>query len=64
MEPRVLDYIADDATSLEHAPLERLAKDGQLVAFRHDGFWQCVDTLRDLKLLEGLWESGRAPWKV
>ncbi len=64
MEPGVLDYIQGDQTYLEREPLERLAKDGQLVAFRHDGFWQCMDTLRDLKLLESLWESGRAPWKV
>jgi glucose-1-phosphate cytidylyltransferase len=64
MEPGVLDYIQGDETYLEREPLERLAKDGQLAAFRHDGFWQCMDTLRDLKLLESLWESGRAPWKV
>jgi glucose-1-phosphate cytidylyltransferase len=64
MEPGVLDYIQGDETYLEREPLERLAKDGQLAAFRHDGFWQCVDTLRDLRLLESLWESGRAPWKV
>ena len=64
MEPGVLGYIQGDETYLEREPLERLAKDGQLVAFRHDGFWQCMDTLRDLKLLESLWESGRAPWRV
>ncbi|MBI2015722.1 MAG: glucose-1-phosphate cytidylyltransferase [Candidatus Rokubacteria bacterium] len=64
MEPGALDYIAGDETYLEREPLERLAKDGQLAAWRHDGFWQCMDTLRDLKLLESLWESGRAPWKV
>jgi glucose-1-phosphate cytidylyltransferase len=64
MEPGVLDYIQGDETYLEREPLERLAKDGQLAAFRHDGFWQCMDTLRDLKLLESLWESGQAPWKV
>lgn len=64
MEPGVLDYIQGDETYLEREPLERLAKDGQLAAFRHDGFWQCMDTLRDLKLLESLWEGGRAPWKV
>ncbi len=64
MEPGVLDYIQGDETYLEHEPLERLAKDGQLLAYRHAGFWQCMDTLRDLKLLESLWESGRAPWKV
>lgn len=61
-EPGILDYIAGDATSLEQEPLERLARDGQLMAFRHDGFWQPMDTLREKKLLDGLWESGKAPW--
>jgi len=64
LEPGVLDYIEGDATILEHEPLERLAEDGQLVAFRHEGFWQCMDTLRDLRLLESLWQSGEVPWKV
>ena len=64
LEPGVLDYVDGDATPWEHAPLERLAADGQLVAYRHDDFWQCMDTLRDLRLLESLWTSGRAPWKV
>lgn len=63
-EPEVLDYIAGDDTILEQAPLERLAKDGQLVAYKHDGFWQCMDTLRDVRLLESLWDGGRAPWKL
>ena len=49
---------------MEHEPLERLAADGQLMAYRHDGFWQCMDTLREHKLLEQLWDSGSAPWKV
>jgi glucose-1-phosphate cytidylyltransferase len=64
MEPPVFDYIDGDATILEREPLERLAKDGQLVAYKHDGFWQPMDTLRDKLLLENLWEDGRAPWKV
>jgi glucose-1-phosphate cytidylyltransferase len=64
MEPDVFDYIAGDETYLERDPLERLAKDRQLAAYRHTGFWQCMDTLRDVRLLEGLWESGRAPWKT
>ena len=64
LEPGVLDYIVGDDTIFEREPLERLAKDGQLAAYRHEGFWQCMDTLRDVRLLEGLWESGRAPWKV
>ncbi|HEV8584670.1 MAG TPA: glucose-1-phosphate cytidylyltransferase [Methylomirabilota bacterium] len=63
-EPGVLDYVDGDDTYLEREPLERLAKDGQLVAHRHEGFWQCMDTVRDLKLLETLWETGRAPWKT
>ena len=64
LEPGVLDYIDGDDTPWEHAPLERLAADGQLVAYRHDDFWQCMDTLRDLRLLESLWQQQRAPWKV
>ncbi len=64
LEPGVLDYLAGDETILEREPLEHLAKDGQLAAYRHAGFWQCMDTLRDVRLLESLWESGKAPWKV
>jgi glucose-1-phosphate cytidylyltransferase len=64
LEPGVLDYIAGDQTPFEHEPLERLAEDGQLVAYRHEDFWQCMDTLRDVRLLESLWQSGRAPWRV
>lgn len=63
-EPRVLDYIEGDQTILERGPLERLAVDGQLMAFRHDGFWQPMDTLREKLLLENLWREGRAPWKI
>ncbi len=64
LEPGVIDYIKGDDTIFEREPMERLALDGQLAAYRHTGFWQCMDTLRDLRLLESLWESGRAPWKV
>ena len=64
MEPQVLDYIEGDETVLEREPLERLAREGQLVAYRHDDFWQSMDTLRDVRLLEQLWESGTVPWKV
>jgi len=64
MEPEVLDYIEGDTIAWERERLERLAKEGQLVAYRHDGFWQCMDTLRDVRLLESLWAEGRAPWKV
>ena len=64
LEPEVFDYIDGDETEWEKEPLERLAADGQLMAYRHDGFWQCMDTLRERKLLEQLWDSGDAPWKV
>ena len=64
LEPQVLDYIDSDETSWESTPVERLAAEGQLVAYRHHGFWQCMDTLRDVRLLESLWNSGAAPWKV
>jgi len=62
-EPAVFDFIADDATMLERAPLERLAQEKQLMVFQHPGFWQCMDTLRDKTMLEDLWNSGKAPWK-
>ena len=64
LEPKVFDYLEDDATVLEQAPMERLAADGQLMAYRHDGFWQCMDTQRDKEKLEKLWASGHAPWQV
>jgi glucose-1-phosphate cytidylyltransferase len=63
-EPEVLDYIDDDDTQFEKDPMERLAKDGQLMAFRHEGFWQCMDTLRDKVLLNRLWDAGDPPWRV
>jgi glucose-1-phosphate cytidylyltransferase len=63
-EPGVLDYVDGDDTQWEREPLEHLAKDGELRAYRHHGFWQCMDTIRDKKLLESLWDSGAAPWKV
>lgn len=64
LEPGVFDYIDGDDTQWEREPLERLAKDGELMAYKHESFWQCMDTLRDKKLLESLWESGDPPWKV
>jgi glucose-1-phosphate cytidylyltransferase len=64
LEPGIADYIEGDPVMFEQEPLERLARDGQLMAFRHDGFWQCMDTLRDKVRLERLWESGAAPWKI
>jgi glucose-1-phosphate cytidylyltransferase len=63
-DPKVIDYIKDDSTVWERDPLRKLARDGQLVAYRHTGFWQPMDTLHDKNLLEDLWASGRAPWKV
>lgn len=64
MEPNVFDYIPSDSTNLESEVLEKLALEGQLAAYRHDNFWQCMDTLRDKKLLESLWQENRAPWKT
>ncbi|NEP17438.1 MAG: glucose-1-phosphate cytidylyltransferase [Leptolyngbya sp. SIO4C1] len=64
LEPAVFDYIDADTTQWEKEPLERLAKDGQLMAYKHTSFWQCMDTLRDKRLLESLWQTGNAPWKV
>jgi len=63
-EPGVFDYLKGDETSLEAITLERLAADRQLAAYQHDRFWQCMDTLRDVRLLESLWQSGRPPWRV
>ncbi len=64
LEPGVFDYIDGDDTMWEHAPLERLARHGQLMAYEHAGFWQCMDTLREKRILENLWASGSAPWKT
>jgi len=65
LEPEVFDYIKQgDSTIWEREPLENLARAGQLVAFKHVGFWDCMDTLRDKIRLEQLWQSGKAPWKV
>lgn len=64
LEPGVFKYLSGDSDSLEAVALERLAADGELCAYRHEGFWQCMDTLREKRLLESLWEEGHAPWKV
>lgn len=64
LEPAVVDYIAGDESVFEREPLERLAHDRQLAAFRHEGFWQGMDTLRDVRLLESLWSAGTAPWRT
>ena len=64
LEPAVIDYIDGDLTHWEREPLERLARDGQLMAYRHESFWQCMDTLRDKVLLDAMWARGDAPWKT
>jgi len=64
LEPQVFQYIDDDSTLFEREPLEGLAHDGELMAYQHEGFWQCMDTIRDKVKLEALWDSGDAPWKV
>jgi len=64
MNPEVFSYIKDDSTVLEKEPLQNLAAEGQLMSFHHTGFWQCMDTQREMKKLEDLWQSGKAPWKI
>lgn len=64
LEPEVIDYIADDSTIWEQEPLQKLAHSNQLSAYRHAGFWQPMDTLRDKNYLEDLWKNGKAPWKA
>lgn len=64
LEPSVFNYLKDDSTVFEQEPLEKLAIDGQLSAYKHSGFWQSLDTLRDKNKLEGLWSKGNAPWKI
>ena len=64
LDPKVLDYIESDATFWEAQPLERLAREGQLVVYRHEGFWQCMDHLKDKIDLDRMWREGRAPWKI
>jgi glucose-1-phosphate cytidylyltransferase len=64
LQPSVVERIAGDETPFEAAPLEGMARDGELMAYHHDGFWKAMDTLRDKNDLEALWASGRAPWKL
>lgn len=64
LEPKVLDYVKDDTIMFEHEPMEQLAKEGQIMCWKHNGFWQCMDTLRDKEKLEKLWSTNKAPWKV
>ncbi len=64
MEPGIFNYLENDKTILERAPLERIAQEGELITYKHPGFWQPMDTLRDKNLLEELWQTGKAPWKL
>ena len=64
LSPKVLDYIEDDMTVWEQEPLKKIASDGELMAYKHDGFWQPMDTLREKIMLEKLWNSDQAPWKI
>jgi glucose-1-phosphate cytidylyltransferase len=63
-EPEIFDYLPDDSTVLERTPFETLAKEQKLTAFKHEGFWHPMDTLREKKELEKLWVAGKAPWKI
>jgi glucose-1-phosphate cytidylyltransferase len=64
IEPGAVEYIKGDSTAWEGEPMERLAADGQLIAYRHEGFWHCMDALRDVRELEALWQTGKAAWKL
>lgn len=64
LEPETLDYVIGDDSVFEQVPMEKLAEEGNLMCYKHEGFWQCMDTLRDKQRLEKLWDSGSAPWKV
>ena len=64
LDPRVFDYLDGDETVFEKEPLEKLSQDGELIAFKHNGFWQCMDTMRDKEDLEKQWNSGMAKWKI
>ena len=64
LEPAIFDYLKDDTTILEQEPLEKLAEEGELMSYRHKGFWQCMDSLHEQRILQELWEQNSAPWKV
>jgi len=64
LEPRVLDYISGEQTKFERDPLEALAREGQLMMYRHEGFWHCMDTVRDLRQLQQMWDTGTSPWRI
>ena len=64
LSAKAIDYIEGDSTIWERSPVQKLAEDGQLMAFQHNGFWSCMDTLKEKNFLEQLWHSGEAPWKI
>lgn len=64
LQPEIFEYLEDDQTVFEREPMERLVAQGELMSYRHTGFWQCMDTLREKEMLEKMWEDGEAPWKV
>ena len=64
LNPEIFGYLKDDTTIFEQGPMQTLAEEGQLMSYYHDGFWQCMDTQREMKKLEALWQSGNAPWKI
>ena len=64
LSPKVIDFIEDDQTAWEQQPMQQLAESGQMSCYFHEGFWQPMDTLREMQLLEKLWQSGNPPWKV
>src|SRR5690606_39368246 len=64
LEPAVIDYIDGNDVMWEHEPMRRLAADGQLMAYKHEAFWQCMDTLREKAMLEALWQGDNCPWKI
>lgn len=64
LHPKAIDYVEDDETIWERGPVEKLARDGQLMGYQHSGFWSCMDTLKEKNILEELWISGKAPWKI
>ena len=64
LDPKVIDYIDGDSTTLEKEPFERICEEGQMNAYKHPGFWQCMDTMKDKEKLESLLSKGEAPWKV
>ena len=64
LEPDVLDFVKDESVMFEQEPMEKIAESGEMVCFKHLGFWQCMDTLRDKQMLESLWAEKKAPWKL